>query len=210
MYMKKPWGVLLPAVLVLSLCACAPSQENSSQPSLKASSQASVSGLQESAYPFETTSLSSEPSSQAEPTLPGGVVKASSGKLRYTTSVLSLSAVFPDEFYVEAADYKPPYGIYLQNDTGTATLLIEAVNDSNMTYRQLKDYLSEQYPEADIRITDKKEVTCQRKMTDKSGKSFVVLQKFHLVRNGYHLAAICCRPSDKTIYYGALLDVAFS
>ena len=208
--MKKRWAILLLGVLVLGLCACSRAQESSPEKASAAPSAVSSESSRESTYPFEPVASSSEPSSQAEPTLPGGVVKQSSQKLRFTTSVLSLSAVFPDEFYVEASDYKPQYGIYLQNDTGTATLLIEAVNDTTMTYREMKDYLTEKYPEADIRITDKKEVTCQRKMTDKSGKEYIAMEKFHLVKGGYHLAAICCRPADKTIYYGALLDVTFS
>ena len=207
--MKKIVGMLLAGAVMLSLWGCPQGQESVSEKPSAASRSSAVSRRETSSV-SESASVASESSAEPERVLPGGVTKASGNKLRFTTSVLSLSAFFPDEFYVEANDYKPQYGIYLQNDTGTATLLLEAVNDNTMTYREMKEYLQGLYPDAEVRITDKKEVTCQRRMTDKSGKQYLAMQKFHVVRGGYHLAAICCHPSDKALYYPMLLDVDFS
>lgn len=207
--MKKLVSIIYAALLALTLCACsgggdgAVSSQEPSKPSFSYTKQES--SRKTSSQPSRT-----DQASEDQRVLPTGVSVYSKNKLRFTTSVLSLSAVFSDEFCIEADDYKPQYGIYLQNDTGTATMLVEAVEDTTMSYRQLKENLSELYPDAEIRTTDKKEVICVRQMTDKSGKKFVDMQKFRVVKGGYQLAAICCRPDDKAVYYSVLSDITFT
>lgn len=73
---------------------------------------------------------SSEAEQSAPSGLPDGLKRASDTKLTFTSSVLSLSATFSDEFCVLNRDYTPKYGIYLQNKQGTATLLAESVEDT--------------------------------------------------------------------------------
>lgn len=202
-------NILLSALMVLTLCSCSGSKDEASVRAEESSKPSFSYTKQESSHSSASQSSRTEQSSQSSRSLPTGVSEYSKNKLRFTTSVLSLSAVFSDEFCIEADDYKPQYGIYLQNDTGTATLLIEAVNDTTMSYRQLKENLAQLYPDSEIRTTDKKEVICQRKMKDKSGKSYIAMQKFRVVKGGYHLAAICCHPEDKSVYYSVLSDIDF-
>lgn len=194
-------------MLMLILCSC--SKNNSQQETASSASQQvshSENSIKASSSPFVT---SQDSSSNIADTLPYGVERASKNKLKYKTSILSLSVEFPDEFYIESGDYKPKYGIYLQNDTGTATLLIEAVNDNTLTYRQLKDYLIEKYPKADVTTTDKKEVICKMSMTDKNSNEFFSMQKFKTVKGGYHLASLNCRTSEKEKYSSLFSDIVF-
>ncbi len=206
--MKRLKYILSAILLLLILCSC--SKDNSQQEEVSSApskhSSYSENSVKASSSPFVTSRNSD---TEKKDSLPYGVERASKNKLRYKTSVLSMSVVFPDQFYIEAGDYKPQYGIYLQNDTGTATLLMEAVNDNTLTYRQLKDYLSEKYPQAEIKTTNKKEVICRMSMTDKNGNEFYNMQKFKTSKGGYHLASLSCRPSDKEKYTSVFADISF-
>ena len=170
--------------------------EPDSKPDSEQSSESSIqSSAEESEFPSE---------------LPEGLTKASRGKLRFTTSVLSLSVTFPDEFCVLNEDYIPPYGIYLQNKEGTATLLVESVGDKTLTYRNMTAYLREQYPEARVYATDRKDVVCKMNSIDRSGNKIFILQKLRVKTGGYNSAVICCRPEEREKYEAVLNDITFS
>ena len=124
----------------------------------------------------------------------------SASKLRYTSSVLSLSATFPDEFCILNTDYIPKYGIYLQNTDGTATLLAESVEDTTLTYRQMSEYLKSRYPDARVYTTDQKDVVCRMTTTDQSGNEIYVFQRIKMKNGGYNEIALCCRPEDISKY----------
>ena len=141
--------------------------------------------------------------------LPVGVSRYGKGKLRFTTSVLSLSVVFPEEFYLLNTDYYPSYGIYLRNREGTATLLTESVVDKTLTYRQMASYLKEQYPEAKVYTTDSKEVVCKLFMTDEDGHELYIQQKIRVQSGGYNAAVLCCRAEDKAAYEKVFNEISF-
>lgn len=150
-----------------------------------------------------------EISEEDEVQYPVGVAPYSNGKLRFTTSVLSLSVVFPEEFCVLNTDYYPSYGIYLQNVDETATLLLESVVDKTLTYRQMADYLQHQYPTARVSTTDTKDVVCRMTMTDPDGHALYVQQKIRVRSGGYNAAVLCCRAEDRTQYERLFNEITF-
>ncbi len=162
-------------------------------------SETAVSVPEITQQPSETSSAEEVPDDvpEEEMQLPIGVARASKGKLRFTTSVLSLSLIFPEEFCVLNTDYYPSYGVYLQNKEGTATLLTESVVDKTLTYRQMAAYLREKYPTAKVYTNDTKDVVCKLSMTDEDGHELYVQQKIRVQSGGYNAAVLCCRIEDK-------------
>ena len=225
---KKTAFTVLCISALMTLCSCAEKKNTESSefsfngsaqvPSVdfseKNSSPAEESSEQNSEHSSEQSSKqSSEQSSQqnsAAVSLPDGVTKAAHGKLRYSTSVLSLSVTFSDEFCILNNDYRPDNGIYLQNSDGTATLMLEAVGDNTLTYRNMTAYLRKQYPEARVYATDRKDVVCKMNSVDRSGNKICILEKIRVKTGGYNSAVICCRPEEKEKYEGVLDDVTFS
>ncbi len=230
--MKKLLCVLLLSATVLQLCACSGNTEQSSVSeapvvSYSDSDDSDNSSNQTDSYDDHSAVLSivSEESSvsdisydtseedyesSAEIRPPVGVSIEPGGKFKFTSSVLSLSVTFPDEFCIINDDYSPQYGIYLQNTSGTATLLLEAVEDETLTHRQLAGYLRSQYPDSEVYITDKKEVLCQLATTDKNGNSVYVMQKFQTRSGGYNKIVLCCKPDEKSKYTPVFKDIRFS
>lgn len=164
-----------------------------------------------SIQPSETDASqeSSEEVSQEEIQLPVGVSRAGKGKLKFTTSVLSLSAVFPEEFCLLNTDYYPSYGIYLKNKEGTATLLLASVVDETLTYRRMAEYLREKYPSAKVSTNDNKDVVCKMAMTDGEGNKLFVFQKIRVRTGGYNEIVLCCRAEDTPRYEKEFNEINF-
>lgn len=159
----------------------------------------------------DADTVSAQPSYQTSSvSFPTGVSTYSKGKLRYTNSVLSLSVIFPDDFFIENKDFKPDFGVYLQNDTGTATLLLQSVTDNTVTHKDMFDYLKQLYPDAQIYITDSKEIVCKRSCTDNSGNLIFTLQKIKTKSGGYNQIVLSCRSSEKDVYEKVFGKINFS
>lgn len=189
----------------------AASLPESSQESAESSSPSQVSKDTSKSPELSKVSQTSEASQASAPAvLPVGVSRASKGKLKYTSSVLSLNAVFPEEFCILNTDYIPRFGIYLSNAEGTATLLAESVEDTTLTYRQMSDYLKSRYPDARVYTTDQKEVICKMITTDQSGNEVFVFQRIRVKNGGYNEIALCCRPEDAAIYEKVFNDTSLS
>ena len=228
--MKHTIHIITAIMLSLILCACTAAVNKTPEKSPDTSSKVSesvskTSKVSESSKKSETSdktssdakkdeSNTSEPEQESDSEtsfiIPDGITRASKKSLCYKTSILSLSVSFPEEFHIISDDYTPEYGVYLQNDTGTATLLIEAVSEKDVNYRQIRAYILKKYPDAQITINNRKELICKAEMTDNDGNIFCQLQKYKIVKNGYHLTAICCRPEDKDKYIKALSEISFS
>ena len=165
----------------------ASSEESSQDSTVSIIPQQSSESSKESSTASQASEKAPESSSASQASapvsLPAGVSRVSKGKLRYTSSVLSLNAVFPEEFCILDTDYIPRYGIYLQNAEGTATLLAESFEDTTLTYRQMSDYLKNRYPDARVYTTDQKDVICRMTTTDQSGNEVFVFQRIK-VKNG--------------------------
>lgn len=189
-----------------SFPAVSPDDGQTSQEEMPASSAAVSSAVEEVEEPS-----SQESSEEVSETIqyPVGVSRYGKGKLKFTTSVLSLSVVFPEEFCLLNTDYYPSYGIYLKNTDETATLLLESVVDRDMTYRQMADYLKRQYPSAKVSTTDSKEVICKLTMTDEDGHELYIQQKIRVRSGGYHAAVLCCRAEDRTKYERLFNEITF-
>ncbi len=211
------------AAAAISFCACGNNSGNTQESSeFSFSGKASVPAVsfekQASSEPSqnEKSELSQqseksaeEQSSRTAAELPDGVIRTSKGKLKFTTSVLSLSVTFSDEFCIRNNDYNPKYGIYLQNTEGTATLLLESVEDKTLSYRNMTAYLREQYPEARVYATDNKEIVCKMNSMDQSGNKICIMQKLRVRTGGYNCAVICCRTDDKAKYEAVLNDITY-
>lgn len=162
----------------------------------------------EETEPTEESAL--QESTDTEYILPVGLTKVPSGKLRFTTSVLSLSVTFPEQFHVLNTDYSPLYGIYLRNESGTATLLAESVEDKTLTHKEMAQYLRSKYPDATVTINDKKEVICTMQTQDNSGNSVWLQQKLKMKSGGYNLISLCCHPDEKSKYTPVFHEITFS
>ena len=157
-----------------------------------------------------TSDDSSVPQQSTPKTPPSGTSRASGGRFRFTSSVLSLSVVFPDEFDTINTDYTPAYGIYLKNRSGDATLMIESVEDRTMTHKEMAQYLRSTYPKALVTATDKKEIVCKLLTEDKGGNPVYVMEKIKLKNGGYNSASLCCRPDDKSAYLPLFNEIEFT
>lgn len=206
--MKHITKLVIITAALASMWGCSSTGEDSA--SKGTSSAPSLSSYTDTAESSTQISVRHTPiEEKKKPSLPSEIRSIGDGRLSYSTSVLSMSVTFPYEFRFKAEDYQPPYGIYLQNDTGTATLLLEAVNDNTISYRDMKEYLQDKYPQAEIHITDKKDVTCKRTMTDSSGNSYIAMQKYRLVKGGYQLASLCCLPEEDKKYSSVFSEIHF-
>lgn len=180
-------------------------QENSTQSSVSENTEISVS-VQESSEELQESS--EEPTESSLP-VPEGVTESGS-KLRYTNSVLSLSVTFPREFCIINGDYTPLYGIYLRNIDGTATLLMESVEDTTTAPSDLADYLSEKYPDSEVYITDYREIVCKRQATDRAGNEVISFVKIKTKDGGYNEILLTCSIEDKEKFEPIFNQIAFS
>lgn len=234
MIMKKNFLCSVTAILItilLSACGCSdkdssPSAENGEATDLEEELSVVIPSETKDRFSSEEsqkqTSAESQPSSEALPSnnqegsseigniiLPTGVQNAGKGKLRYSTSVLSLRVTFPEEFCIADNDYIPEYGIYLQNPEGNATLLLESVTDNSLSTSEMTSYLRSQYPSAKIYTTDQKDIVCKMDMLDRSGNQFYLMQRIRVKSGGYMKIVLCCKPELKDIYDRIFNEINF-
>lgn len=226
--MKKFICIIVSAVLsVLVVAGCGNNEkteksetESNTQSSSQSQTSSSVQSnieinsessekVSESVSENSDISIVSEDISQ-ESSLPEGVTKTSTGSLKYTNSVLSLSVTFPSEFCIIDKSYTPVYGIYLQNIDGTATLQLESVEDKNVTANDLADYFKSEFPESEVYITDTKDIVCKRTSTDRNGNELMIFMKVRIKNGGYNDAALYCRTSDSKKFETLFSKINFS
>ncbi len=226
--MRKTVWILLAAALFLSVSACQQKTSGQERPIKPEESEEQLSlplpeefsreiSMEEISRhtPVPEISLpgpgeSSQASVPVDLVLPEGVRTTAQGKLRFSTSVLSLNVTFPDEFCIQNKDYLPKYGIYLQNMAGTATLLLESVEDKTMTSKQMSDYLKQKYPDASIFTNDKRDIIFKLNTMDSSGSPYCLMQKIRMKSGGYNQILLCCRPSEKSAYAKIFNEINFS
>ena len=203
--MKKALLILITAAVFAAAAAgCGSEKPNSkSQTSFYSSSRLS-----------KQISDSSTKASQNEETtvpeiLPKGVKRSDKNTLQYTTSGNNVFTVyFPSEFSSQNNDLTPTNGIYLQNDEGTATLLIEFVDYDAVSNDELADYLKEKYPDSEVSLTDSGVIFTDT-ATDNGGNEFTLFRKISMADNGYITAALCCGSDIEDKYKGALEKITF-
>lgn len=207
-------------MLCYSACACS---ENNSETVTSVPAESSVTSAESvSSIPDKKeSSTMSAPQSSAEvigsseysvidpSDMPAGMSK-SGNYYTYRNSVLSLSVKFPDTFCVIDEDYQPDYGIYLQNDEGTATLLLQSVTDHHLNHKEMAAYLKEHYPDAEVYISDNREVICKLSTSDINGNSIMMFQKIKLQSGGYNEIVLCCREEEKSIYSNVFKKISFA
>ena len=206
----------------LMLCTAAISGCGSSQTETNESSvtnKNSTASTLQSSVSSETTDNSTEISIQSseqdeqnseEISLPDGVSKTPTGNLQYKNSVLSLSVTFPSEFCITDTAYTPPYGIYLKNSDGTATLQLESVEDKNVTVEDFAESLRKQAPDGEVYITDAKDIICKRTTTDRSGNELMIFIKVRVKNGGYNNAALYCKVDERAKYETLFNKINFS
>ncbi len=131
--------------------------------------------------------------------LPVGIERIDDSTLKFKINSSRYSVIFPSEFWICNGDYTPERGIYLQNDEGTATLLMEAVEDNFVDNDKLADYLKAKYPKAEL-LKNENDVVITAEKEDNSGNRFTLIQKITATDNGYVLAAISCQSENKKSY----------
>lgn len=151
-----------------------------------------------------------EEQSSEEISLPDGVSKTPTGNLQYKNSVLSLSVTFPSEFCITDTAYTPPYGIYLKNSDGTATLQLESVEDKNVTVEDFAESLKKQAPDGEVYITDAKDIICKRTTTDRSGSELMIFIKVRVKNGGYNDATLYCKADERAKYEKLFNKINFS
>ena len=187
--MKKIFLILI-SIIMLSGCSQNNKEESSDIPS----------EIQES------VSESTEEISFIE--FPKGLSTYSKDKLKYTDG--SVTVIFTDEFFIENKSYTPKSGVYLQNADGTATLLIEKVDDKTVTNDEMLAYLYETYPYSEISSAENGDIISWYIVTDKTGHNAVTFQKIRLTDNGYRQICLNCRQADKDKYQKIFASINFS
>ena len=169
-----------------------------------------ISEISDSSTESSTESSTAEENSTNEISLPVGVSETPTGNLKYTNSVLSLSVTFPSEFCILDTSYTPPYGIYLQNIDGTATLQLESVEDKNVTVEDFAQSLQETAPDGEVYITDSKDIICKRTTTDRSGNELMIFIKVRVKNGGYNDATLYCMADERAKYEPLFNRINFS
>ncbi len=195
--MKKNICILLlciTAVLVFSGC------QNQKQNNVSAVLQPSVNPNLSSKENQDNESSDEE----SYESLPKRVERKDKDTLKYKIESSAYTVFFPDLFFIQDSDYKPERGIYLQNDEGTATLIIEAVEDNIVDNEQLNAYLRGKYPETEI-SNDESCVVLTKESEDLNGNHFILIQKMQTNENGYIIAAVSCK-KEVSENYKKLID----
>lgn len=189
--MKKQLIIFISAIALFAASGCSGNDEESEPVQETASTVVSVESME------EISVVSQEEKSEVVSTLPDGVKEDKKGYLKYTDSGKSITAIFPDSFSVLDSEYTPENGIYLQNADGTATLQIESVKNEGIARNDLSEYLKETYPDADVYISDSKNIICKSTVTDSSGNQVMSYMKAVITDNGYNEAILYFKESDK-------------
>lgn len=192
--MKKICVIMCILTAAAMLCGCGETENKASKPETESS--VITSSEQE---PASENELSAPESSDVD-RLPDGLTLNGTGMLRYTSPSGEMEAVFPNELCYVDDEYRPEDGIYLHNSDGTATLLLEAVNSVGVRRATLIEYLKEKYPDAEIYISDTRNIVCRTEFTDNSGRRLKAFMKAKISNNGYNEAILCFRPEDIGIY----------
>ena len=188
--MKKTLLILI-SILILSGCSHSEAQESSYIPS-----QSQESSVAESTEEISFVEF------------PKGLSTYSKDKLKYTDG--SITVIFTDEFFIQNKSYPPKSGVYLQNADGTATLLIEKVDDKTVTNEEMLAYLYENYPYSEISSAENGDIISWYIVTDKTAHNVVTLQKIRLAENGYHQICLNCRQADMEKYRKIFTSINFS
>ena len=188
--MKKTLLILI-SIAMLSGCSHGEIQESSVMPSQ----------IQES-----SVSESTEEISFVE--FPKGLSTYSKDKLKYTDG--GVNVIFTDEFFIPNESYTPKSGVYLQNADGTATLLIEKVDDKTVTNEEMLAYLYETYPYSEISSAENGDIISWYIVTDKTGHNAVTFQKIRLTDDGYRQICLNCRQVDMEKYQKIFASINFS
>lgn len=202
----------------IALSGCGGSQTEKNESSVTGGENSEISALQSlisSEISDSSTDISvqnSEPEEQSseEVSLPAGVTQTPTGNLQYTNSVLSLSVTFPSEFCMTDTAYTPPYGIYLKNSDGTATLQLESVEDKNVTVEDFAESLKNEAPDGEVYITDAKDIICKRTMTDRSDNELMIFIKVRVKNGGYNNATLYCKVDEREKYEKLFNKINFS
>lgn len=206
---------LLLCTIAVSGCGNSQTEKNESSVTGGNNETSAVQSLISSEISDSSTDISvqsSEPDEQSseEISLPVGVSQTPTGNLKYTNSVLSLSVTFPSEFCMTDTAYTPPYGIYLKNSDGTATLQLESVEDKNVTVEDFAESLRKEAPDGEVYITDAKDIICKRTMTDRSGNELMIFIKVRVKNGGYNDATLYCKVDEKEKYEKLFNKINFS
>ncbi len=162
--------------------------------------------MQESSLTVQESSTEESVSSYVA--FPKGLTTYSKGKLKYTDGTVSV--IFSDEFYLPNDSYHPKNGIYLQNENGTATLLIESVKDNAVTDEEMLFYLYETYPYAESSVNGNNEIILRHTTYDQSMHELYTFQCIKTTDSGYRQIVLTCRPSDKDKYQTVFNAMHFS
>lgn len=205
--------ILFSSIILLSACSNSHNENSTSQVQndISQNSVPQKSIIESSIFIPESINESSETEvSENSAVLPVGLTKSGKNKLKYTSSVLSLSVTFPNDFCIVNNDYTPSYGIYLQHKEGTATLLIESVEDTTYSQNEFANLLSEKYPDSDIYIDDYRCVICKRTYNDLSGNKITSFLKIKNKNGGYNEILLTCSSSDSSKFETVFNQITFS
>ncbi len=193
--MKKTVILILTAAFIISAAGCG-GKEKEEEASVTGSSPAIIHRESSVSSPESSTAVSSKQESR----LPDGVHEEKEGFLRYTSPGKEITSVFSSEFNTENTEYRPAIGIMLSDDDGSATLQIEAVKNKGISRNDLVDYLKETYPDAEVYVTDNKQIICKSKIKDGSGTEVMAYLKAAVTDIGYNEAVLFFKESDKSKY----------
>ncbi|MDD6488306.1 MAG: hypothetical protein PUG48_00610 [Clostridia bacterium] len=221
--MKKFICIIASMILcTAAISGCGNSQTKTNESSVTTSKNSETSTVQSSVQ-SETNESSTDISVQSseadeqsseeipeEISLPDGVIQTPTGNLQYKNSVLSLSVTFPSEFCMTDTAYTPPYGIYLKNTDGTATLQLESVEDKNVTVEDFAESLKNEASDGEVYITDAKDIVCKRTIIDRSNNEVMIFMKVRVKNGGYNEAVLYCKPDEREKYEKLFSKINFS
>ncbi len=198
--MKKQTAIWVVTLVVLSLMSgCSPSAPTAGKTVPESSVAVS-----------KTPSQSSVQSSELNEVLPSGVERVSTNYLRYSHKNFGTVVTFSEQFNTLCEDYKPTNGIYLQTADGTATLLLEQVEDYKITAKELVENLKQDKKNKSIQTDKHGDVSYQTTITDKKKNEVTVFQKIRLSEDGYTAFTLCCRPNDTEQYQKIFESISLS
>lgn len=201
--MKKFFCAVVIGMVILSVSGC---RSGTSENSLVTSENTVGSSVISSSR----TRSEPEESEESEENLPNGILRKDKDTLSVTLKSVSVYDVaFPSEFSIQDEDLIPERGIYLQNDEGTATLLIELVDDNSLENHDLEDYIKAKYPDAEVSATEE-DVICIYEKTDENENDCSVFQMTRTTDNGYITALLCCRDEDRETYRGVFEKISIT
>lgn len=199
--MKK--NFLIPAFLSLTILMCGCSAQHEADSNIESSEP-----VTESSAIVSEKEISAPESSDVN-TLPEGLSLNGTGMLKFTGYSDGLIVVFPSEICYPDDDYQPENGIYLHNSDGTATLLIDTIKSGGASKNTLAEYLKDTYPDAQVYVSDSREVICKTQKTDNKGNKLHVYLKAKITSWGYNEAILCFRENEQHKYDNYFARISF-